>query len=259
MNCHALRRRLLAAERPDRADAETSRHLDDCAACRSLRDRLVELERRLPDLPVPSADAAREACKRRLLDPLPVGEPYLVPLRLPAELPRERGQRKLAVAIALVAALLLLVIGVALWPRGGKARPTVVEESDLSVRRAKRDQRVAEVYTERERVDVLAAIAEELRTEARAIPVGDPARKMPTLTRFYGEVVRDDLPAMVKRLPAQQRAAVIEALAEQLRSAESELQRQAAARNLGPNDPLLELAAASREGHDRLRALLHEV
>jgi hypothetical protein len=253
MNCHALRRRLLATERPDRADPDAGRHLDGCTACRTWRDRLVELERQLPLLPAPPADGAREALKRRLLEATPVPEPPVIrPFLPPPPTPRERALRKLAVAVALVAALLLLAVGIALLPHQTPQAPRT--DTELAERRARRDQRVDAARTPRERVEVLATIADELREEALTLSPAERPQKMRVIARFYGEVVRVDLPNNADKLSAQERRAVIEMVAKQLQDAESELSRKAAL--TPPDDPLHELAIAAGDGRDRMRERL---
>jgi len=252
MNCTALRRRLLAAERPDRADADAARHLTDCAACRAWRDRLLRVERQLPQLPVPAADAARLAFRERFLGAAPPSEPPLVRATLPGPTPpRERGLRKLAVAMALAAALLLLAVGFALWPHNQPADAPAGNDAELAARQQKRDQRLAAARTPRQRVEVLADIADELRSEALAVAPADRPRKLRALTRFYREVVGDNLPAYAGKLSGQERAAVIEDVARRLLEANSQLEQAG-----GGDDALHELAVAARDGHDRLRALL---
>ena len=239
MNCHALRRRLLAAERPDRADPDAARHL----------------ERQVPLLPVPPADGAREALKRRLLEAAPAPEPPVIrPFLPPPPTPRERALRKLAVAVALVAALLLLAVGIALLPRPTTPAPRT--DTELAERQARRDQRLAAARTPRERVEVLADIADELRQEALTLSPAERSQKLRVISRFYGEVVRVDLPAYADRLPAQERATVIGPVADRLARAESDLYQEAERQRAGPDDPLRELAVAARDGHDRLRGLL---
>src|SRR5437868_664080 len=105
MSCEATRRHLLSAERPDRPPAVLRPHLADCPSCRDWLRNLTEVEARVPYLHVPPSDAAKARFLKQLREPLQMSEmPRVVAPVLPFTPPKERGLRKLAVALALAAA-----------------------------------------------------------------------------------------------------------------------------------------------------------
>jgi hypothetical protein len=53
MNCHAARRRLLGAPRPEQPPADVRGHLAYCSECWAWHKDLVFLERHVPRIPVP--------------------------------------------------------------------------------------------------------------------------------------------------------------------------------------------------------------
>jgi hypothetical protein len=256
MNCAAVRKHLLAADAPSSATGAAARHLAGCDACRDWQRRWLQAEQGLPLLPVPDSSAARAALLRRLLE-VPVAEPVPRLIRLtapPQPTPKERGLRKLALALAMAAALALFAVGWRLWPhqieRPGRADPIVA-------RQVQRDLRLAAARSPRERVEVLSDLADELRREAQALARQADADSLRVLARFYAEVVRDNLPAQARALPAEERAVVVAAVLVRLTEAESELQRLRAERGGDALDaPLSDIALAARDGSARLRELL---
>src|SRR3954465_14591209 len=104
MNCDVTRRRLLAAERPERPPLEAKRHLAGCPACRAWHHALVDLEQQVPALPAPPFAAKGRLVSLFRSPPRPAAErsapaPVLrivrpAPLATPA---KERGLRKTAV------------------------------------------------------------------------------------------------------------------------------------------------------------------
>lgn len=67
MNCRSTQNQLLILEDPDRPSAEVREHLEECESCRQWQERLLQLERHIPCLPVP-ASRNRDALIRQFLD-----------------------------------------------------------------------------------------------------------------------------------------------------------------------------------------------
>src|SRR5262249_54440709 len=109
VNCEMVHRRLLTLEEPERLPADLNDHLAVCAACRSWHEHLVAVEREVPFLPVPPPER-RTSFLRTLSEKLPArSRPRLFRPSLNGQ--RERGQRKVAIAVALAASLLVLALG----------------------------------------------------------------------------------------------------------------------------------------------------
>jgi hypothetical protein len=261
MNCDTAQSQLLAGERPAEPPADVEAHLASCAACRAWRQRLVEVERLIPLLPVPASAARGELVQRVLSGPLPppaepAPEPPLLPLLsrpvLPTEPPKERGLRKLAVALALAAALGTFAVGWALWPHEAGLVPGL---DPVALKRDERGRLLREAGSARERVRVLARLVRELHAEVRGNV--EDADRLALAARVYAEVVGQDLLAQARAVPAAERAEALAEVAESLSRGESELERLAAgAGSERQRAPLREMAASARDGDRRLRALM---
>jgi hypothetical protein len=249
MNCIAVRRRLLASERPDQPPANLWPHLSRCRACRACQRRLAEAERLLPLLPVPpSSPEKRAALVRQILH----GEPEPPRARARARL-RAAGRQKVALAFALAAGLAVFAV---CWWAWSREPPPGRAEQLYAAHRAERDSVLREAHTPRERVMALAKLADDL--VARAGRHRGDVERLAVLARFYGSLVRTDLPQHVRGVPGPDRRELVERVSARLRRAESEVSRlraeqparSAVAHSLG------EIAAAARDGDVRLRALV---
>ena len=136
VKCSALQRRLLALDRPDQPPPDAREHLGGCSACRDWLQRLLHAESQVAELPVPppcekevfltlflAAGAAFPRPQTTSTRSEPI-RPTL--LRFPGSgsgSPREKALRKVAVAVGLTAALLLVTIGIWAWQRGASRPP----------------------------------------------------------------------------------------------------------------------------------------
>ncbi len=262
MNCDTAQRRLLGSERPDEPSAEVEVHLAACAACRAWQQRLAEVERLLPLLPVPASAARGELVQRVLSGPLPppaepAPTPPVLPLlsrpSLPTAPPKERGLRKLAVAFAMAAALGVFAVGWWLWPHEA---PGLLPALDpVALHRAERVRLLREAGVPREQVRVLARMVRELHAEVREHH-DDPDR-LALAARVYAEVVGQELLAQARAVPAAERAEALAEVADSLTRGESDMERMVTeAASERQRAPLRELAASARDGDRRLRALI---
>jgi hypothetical protein len=264
MNCDAACRRLLAAERPDRPAADVRRHLAACPACRAWARRLAEAEAGLARLPVPPpAPAALEALLRRVHEePAPAGTNGLPPLVRPGPLTpptpaKERALRKLAWAVAIAATLLVFALASWAWhARGPQKPPAPAPWQDLVDQQARRDHILAE-GTPRERVEKLAELAGDVQKRVRTLAKEGDAEHLAQEAAFYGELVRDNLPGSAAALPADERPAVLQPVADGLDRANSDFAQMAAAAAGPASASLHDLERAARDGGVRLRELLH--
>jgi hypothetical protein len=160
VNCTIIQRRLLAAEQPERPAAEVQSHLAECPACRAWHRRLLHLERHIPLLPVPPSEGKAELL-RHLLRAAP-REALPPTLRWATAGAKERALRKLSLAFAMAAALLLFALAWWAWPHH-----TILPSPPLPDFDKERIEKVlATAKTPRERVLKLADLAEEVHREA---------------------------------------------------------------------------------------------
>lgn len=243
MNCAPVRQQLLASERPDRPGPVLSRHLRACDSCRAWLRRLVKLERQLPSIPVevPPVPAA-------LFEALEPAGPLVRPFLPSRPDRREGGRRKVALASALAAALLLFAIGWWAWPhlQSDPAAPSLAGYA------ARRDAHLAKALTAPQRVQALGALAGELLKDARDAAPADVER----LALHLDQLLAIDLPRQARALSLGERGAVLRPVLERLGGMESEASRLAAARTGKTAAAYARMALSAREADRRLRAML---
>ncbi len=257
MNCTVIQRRLLAAERPEQPPAEIQNHLAQCPACRAWQRRLIQMERLIPQLSVPSSTAKELFLERLKAEGRKKKQNILVhpsAFLLPP-FKKERALRKLSLAFTLAASLLVFAFAWWSWPRNPVAPP------DLSrIEQAKLEHRLnnsLRVETVKERVLRLAQLADEIHGEARKLV--DNSERLEQWSQFYTRIVSLHLIEQARQLPPEDRQTVLEKIALRLAEAESEATRlatqcQAAAPRSAA--ALHQIALASQKGERDLRTLL---
>ena len=255
MNCDAVRRRLLAAERPDRPTDELRRHLAACPECRAWGRRLVLAEQQIPLLAVP-ASPAKDAFVRRFRHTAgPVVRRVPMPWPTPA---KERGLRKLSLAVAIAAVLAVFTLGLWSWrPQDATPHPAPVPIWVTNIRHDR--ERILALATPRERVERLSDLAADLQERARTLTNDGDAENLTSLAALYGEVVSGDLMEHARGLSADERPVVLGKVMDRLRGAESMFSRLAS-EHPGPSTarPLHDLAFAARDGGRRIREMMRE-
>lgn len=255
MNCAVIQRRLLSAERPEQLPAEIQGHLDQCAVCRLWHRRLIQVERLIPQLPVPSS-AAKDQFLEMIKDERRKHDALISPSSLFLHpFKKERGLRKLSVAFTLAASLLLFALAWWSWPHNPVApqRPLQIEQSKLE----QRLKDTLRVETPKDRVVRLAKLADEVQGEAREL-VGNSER-LEQRSRFYSQVVGQHLIEEARQLSPEDRQAVLTDIALRLAKAESEATRLATqCKATAPRSAaaLHQIALASHKGERELRGLM---
>ncbi len=266
VNCTVIQRRLLTAEQPDQPAADVQGHLDQCPACRAWQRRLVQVERQIPLLPVPPSTAKAELLQR-ILDTGPretvrsaVAERPTLPRSPLAPGPKERALRKLSVAFALAAALLVFALGWSVWPHNPGTAPLPPSLTLQQLDQKKLDERLASamrVDKPQDRLLKLADLAENVHGEANAM--ADNVEKLDQWARFYARVVSENLMEQARQLPRADRPAVLEKVAERLTRTESDASRRAIQlKDTSPKPAAAfgQIALVARKGGRDLRALL---
>jgi hypothetical protein len=255
MNCDAARRRLLAAERPDRPPDEVRRHLAACPECRAWGRRLVLVEQQIPLLPIP-ASSAKDAFVRRFRRQ---GGPVVRRVPMPWPTPvKERGLRKLSLAVAIAAVLAVFTLGLWSWrPPDPTPNPAPVPMWVANVRKDRKQ--ILALATPRERVERLSDLAADLQERARTLTDDGDAENLSSLAALYGEVVSGDLMEHARGLSADERPAVLGKVMDRLRGAESTFSRLASEHpGASTTRPLHDLAFAARDGGRRIREMMRD-
>jgi hypothetical protein len=263
MICETTRQTLLNSEHPDRPPPALRAHLIECPSCRAWLRNLVEIETRVPYLPVPSSEAA----KAQLLDELrdsPLVPPYLrvVAPELPLTPPKERGLRKASVAVALAAAVVMFAIGLSLWPRNSGTRDNSTPVASKPFDQAKwwkelREERLAKAQNPLDRVSVLADFADGLLQKARDPNLLPAVDQLELLAGVYEETVRTALVEHARTVPAQQKTK-LPRLASELGRTESEFSRMAAGSPQDIATQLRRIAAAAHDADVQLREIARQ-
>lgn len=263
MNCTVIQRRLLSAEQPDQPAADVRSHLNQCPVCRAWQRRLVQLERQIPLLPVPPSTGRAELLQR-ILGPAPadvarppIAEPPNHWRHSLAPGPKERGLRKLSVAFALAASLLLFALAWWSWPHdSARPDPIVVVKVD-SDRLEQRLRKVLLVEKSQDRILQLAGLAEEVHDEARGLV--ENTEKLNQWAEFYARLVNTELLDQARQLPQSERPAVLQGIASRLERTESKASKKAVElKRTAPKSAASfdRIALAARRGERDLRALL---
>jgi hypothetical protein len=261
VNCTVIQRRLLSAEQPEQPPPDIKNHLAQCPACRTWHRRLIQMERLIPQLPVPPS-TAKEQFLDRIVGPR-TAEPERPTIADPSTVwrstltpgPKERGQRKLSVAFALAASLLVFALALWSWPRS----PT----DAIDLRRneqVKLEQRLSDSLqfdSPKERVQRLAKLAEEIHGESRSLV--NNSERLEQWAQFYARIIGEYLIEQARQVPPADRQTVLEEVAVRLAKMESDASRFAAqVKRTTPRSAASfhRIALASRQGEQDLRALM---
>jgi hypothetical protein len=283
MKCEACQHLLLTIARPDEPPGEAAQHLAECPACQEWHRQLLRIESNVHRIPVPHS-RGRERLLQKILEvepsqPWPTA-PATVPLRR-----RSRWHVTALGAAGLVAAAVLIACGIFLGNVLSRSLRPAAEPSPLAkgplpktpadkhqeekmpagqapaspllARLLAHDLDLAEARTPRQRVETLAALADELKEETSALAQVAGPDDLRDLARLYRKVVREGVVARAHSLPASQRRAVLEPIAERLQRTGRDFHQLArASRQAG--DPLRQIADAATDGDSSLRNLMKE-
>jgi hypothetical protein len=264
VNCNNIHRRLLALDNLDQLSTDLRQHLDVCPACRAWHEQLLQIERDVPQLPVPSPLHKDAFLASLLVDaPASVPAPGVLSLREFRSRPdqRERGLRKMALAVALAASLLVIAFGV--WQfksdTGHDQRPVAdVKKSPLE-RRLATDARWEAARTAKERVHILDELAFEVERKALVLAQGTAKEELHSQVQLYTEVIHrlteKEAPELSQQMTAKEQGDLLRGIASRLAEVESEARRLAMTLPESAS-PMQELASIAGEGDRKLRALI---
>jgi hypothetical protein len=274
MNCQVVQRRLLGTENPALVPVELRDHLADCSSCQEWRSQLLLIERHVPLLPIP-----RSRGKARLLfrilqagekAPTVAGDPdggSPVPRlalrpghRFPGWSRVPHWARGVAAAAAIVLCLLVGWLAFRAPPGSftqpdGHSRPA---EDPLVAALLQCDLRLAKAASSRERLELLTELAQILQEASPTLVQADADADLESLARLYKQVVHDGILPQALGVPAAERRLVLRPVAERLSRTERMAERLGQRVPVACGKPLLNMAAAAREGHLFLHSLLTE-
>jgi hypothetical protein len=121
-----------------------------------------------------------------------------------------------------------------------------------------RDLRLARAGTPRERLEVLADVAEDLHGETSALAHAAAVEDLTALAKLYEGVVRQGILKQAQALPPTDCRRTLNTLSLRMAQAASHVEQLARELPGRLAEPLHAIAATAREAHRRLRALLPE-
>lgn len=256
MNCKVLQYRMLSLERLDQPPPELADHVGVCAPCRDWLHQLHQLERHVPLLAVPPAEGKARLLQRVLADH---EEPRAASRKRaePSWKIRERQLKRLAVISSMVAALVLVAVGLLLWKQSG-GQPVVKRppaDDPLMASLVRHNLTLASATTGRQSLDALADVADDLHRETVSQCEVADGDDLTELAQLYRYVVIDGIVKRASALPAGDRPAALDRIAGRLERVERDADQMADRDPSGAVRPLREIAAAAREGKERLVVL----
>ena len=273
MNCDIVQRRLMSVEDPAEVAADLRAHLASCVSCRDWQGQLVQLERHIPYLFVPVSRAKARFLKKLLAEPSKkqeaeqqtVLEMAAVTATLPAPAlsgsPLSHKATKQRVLAGLAAAILLAAFGWWLFrpaPSQPDAIPTATASDPLLASLLHYDLQLATANTPKERITLLADVAQALHDESRTLAAETAGNQLIELAGLYRQVIHYGITKQAPAIPVSDRARVFKPLIDQLEKAAQSSERLAKRMPPEQNKPVQDMATTAWEGRRFLATLLSE-
>lgn len=165
--------------------------LKQCPACAAFLKKLARLEEQLARLTPPTAVISPQQRLNQIvtrLEPAALSEPSapISPLLRFRRFDKDRGRKKLALAVALVAFLLTMAGGLSFWPKP-------VDRETLAGLRAERDSVLKRSKGSAAKLESLFRLAKESEREARDLASRGDVRRLALLASFHQELLGKDL------------------------------------------------------------------
>jgi hypothetical protein len=277
MNCDLVQRRLLSSADPETVPADLRAHLAVCGCCRDWQQHLVQIDRNIPLLPVPRSRGRARLLQRFLpqaeqaenrqerekqIVPSPVARSSPPPLRLgPGRM--SWTVRLAAATAALVLIALLGVFGLHYlnWPPQDPppAPAPLPPANPLLAGLVQHDLRLATAATPRERIVILADLADEMLDPARALAVETAGGQLDALARLYERVIREGILKQARSLPVAERCEILAPITQQLARTASRMDRLLQKTSGTQSRPLESIAGTARDANRQLYSLVAEV
>jgi hypothetical protein len=225
-----------------------SKHLSKCGRCRRRYQRLSELEEKLQSTPVADDDAGLAAFLQKI--------PALPTQGAPTPRPRRR-QPLLAVAASIlffvgVGSMLFFLVEDPPVPGPLPGPRTARADDQLVSRFVQRDLLLADTTIPTKQWHLLAAMADDLREEAVRLTETNAPDNLPMVASLYERVLQRGLLGRAATLPDADRKALLQALAQQLRSQDVAMQQRLRAKPADWVTLLQPIQKATRQTADSL-------
>lgn len=264
MKCQVVQRRLLSLTHPERVPADLRAHLIRCAACREWHNHLLLLESHVPLLPIPASNGKAKLLRQLLSEQEAASHSATLRTQTHSSAatlihgsadPRGHSRTWL---FAMAAALLLIAVGWLVWQ--ARLDPQALPPSRpvahaLLASLVQRDLRLAGARTPRERIEILAAVAEDLHGETGALAHAGSEEELTALATLYEEVVQQGILKQAEALPAEDRRLALVVLSQRMAQTASRVEQLARDLPAACAKPLHAIAATARSAQRQLHAL----
>jgi hypothetical protein len=169
--------------------------------------------------------------------------------------------RSRTLILGVAAALLLIALGwlgLQGWPDNTVRAPNRPVADALLASLVQRDLRLARAGTPGERIEILAAVAEDLHGETNALAHAGSEEELTALANLYEEVVRQGILKQAAALPPAERGRALVTIALRMAQTASRIEELAQELPAEFAKPLHAIAATARAAHRQLRALMPE-
>ena len=268
MKCEAVQNRLLAA--PDAHDpGEPLRvHLADCAPCRAMQAKALQLDALLADLPAAPSSASRKAAfleSMREAGPIIRVKPQTRTLRTPSGTFKPFRALRWPHYAGTAAALLVAIAGIWYSTRTKTPVPELAEKPrhELLKKEVKHVTKLAGSDSAPQRMTVWAEWASDLKAETKDLYKVAPSDELQSLARLFERAVQNGIVKQAKLLdrhmPAAERQALFGDALARLRDAETETTQLAQNAPPAAQKALLKMAETARLGRTTLEPLVKGV
>lgn len=248
MKCKQVLQRMLATSGPRKLSSDVLDHIDQCGRCHRIHERLVEIDRSVSQLPVPSSAAAKAAFVQRMLF-----EPTTVR-------PRRRVRISwVHVVTGVAAALLLALLASGVLNRERTKSMTPLGADEFLAEMLDRGMIMATAGTPKQRVEELAILADRLDQRTRQLArVADP-NDLSELANLYKHVLQGDKGLIARtELIEADRMKVLDPIADRLLRASQDVEKLSREVPPGAVDSLQVMAKAARDAHQAIRQKARE-
>jgi hypothetical protein len=257
MKCKHALHRLLATSGRRKLSPEVLNHVQGCKRCQRWQAKLAEIDRSVPQLPVPDSQAAKADLVRHFLaEPAAPATPWW----------RWRDQvtwQRVVISAAAVVLFALLVSGV--FNREPKTPVGPLPPDDFLAEMTDLHNRLATARDEKMRVEGLAALADRLDARTRNVARVADAADLNEMALLYEIVVKkglvglsnkiaDDMPAAKRK----QMIDVIDPVADRLLRTGNEVEELSGKVPPSATASLKKIASVAKEAQQILRKKVRE-
>ncbi len=248
MNCNQIRQQLLQADDINQPSVELMLHFSNCSSCFKYHQEAIKMEKLVEGIPIPLGLFSPQNRLIKIeskLGNMQLSSPKVLQFRKNNP---ERARQKLALAVALVAFLFSVAVGLSFLPKS-------IDRESIAGLRHYKNSAISKAKTSLQKWNTLSQIASETRKDAIKFAARNDLKNLSLMADFLQELLEKDLEKLITF--GEQRN-LVNSLADDFLRSESEFQRLAHHYASSPEltVPLLKIALVSKQAVLRLRQAL---